>query len=128
MNLAGKIALPALAFLLSRCRVYVGPDTAVTHIAAAVGTPTVALYGPSSPVKWGPLPKDYSGAQSPWLRHDSQARGNVRLLQGTGRCVPCLLEGCGRNIESFSDCLQTLPAQRVITAVDELLREQRQGQ
>ena len=127
VNVAGRISLPALAFLLSRARVYVGPDTAVTHIAAAVGTPTVALYGPSNPVKWGPWPKDYSGAPSPWMRHGSQACGNVRLLQGTGRCVPCLLEGCERHTESFSDCLRTLPPQRVISAVDDLLRDGQRG-
>jgi heptosyltransferase III len=124
VDVAGKISLPALAFLVSRARVYVGPDTAVTHIAAAVETPTVALYGPSNPVKWGPWPKHYSGTPSPWRRHGSQVCGKVRLLQGTGRCVPCLSEGCERNIASFSDCLQTLPPQRVISAVDDLLRGQ----
>jgi heptosyltransferase-3 len=42
------------------------------------------------------------------------------LLQGVGPCVPCLLEGCKRNVASFSDCLQQLPASKVIAAVREL--------
>jgi heptosyltransferase III len=122
VNVAGKLTLPSLAFLLSRATLYTGPDTAVTHMAAALGTPTVALYGPSDPVKWGPWPAGHSAAASPWTRHGSQSAGNVRLLQGTGRCVPCTLEGCARAIDSLSDCLQTLPAERVIAAVNDLLR------
>ena len=42
--------------LLSQARVYVGPDTSVTHLAAAAGCPTVALYGPTDPRLWGPWP------------------------------------------------------------------------
>lgn len=123
VNLAGVLSLPALGFLLSRARLYVGPDTAVTHMAAALGTPTVACYGPTDPVKWGPWPKGYAGPGNPWQRQGTQALANVRLIQGTGSCVPCLLEGCYRRVDSFSDCLQTLPAHRVIAAADELLRQ-----
>jgi len=46
----------------------------------------------------------------------------VVLLQGTITCVPCHLEGCDRHIESYSDCLQQLPASRVIAAVEEMIR------
>jgi heptosyltransferase-2 len=40
---------------LSRCTVFVGHDTGVTHLAAAVKTPTVALFGPTDPDVWRPL-------------------------------------------------------------------------
>jgi heptosyltransferase III len=121
VNVAGKVSLRALAFLLARASLYVGPDTVVTHMAAGLGTPTVALYGPTNPVKWGPWPCTYSGTESPWRPHGTQSAGNVRLVQGTGHCVPCLHEGCRRRIDSFSDCLQTLPVARVIAAVNDLL-------
>ncbi|MBM4139866.1 MAG: hypothetical protein FJ244_10475, partial [Nitrospira sp.] len=45
-------------------------------------------------------------------------------LQGEGDCVPCLGEGCERHINSVSDCLQQLPAGRVIDAARMLLAEQ----
>ncbi|HEX6828406.1 MAG TPA: glycosyltransferase family 9 protein, partial [Burkholderiales bacterium] len=61
LHLAGRLTLAQVGFLASRARVYVGPDTAVTHIAAATGIPVVALYGPSNPVKWGPWPRGHRG-------------------------------------------------------------------
>ncbi len=116
------LSLPSVGYLLSRAALYVGTDTAVSHMAAALGVPAVVLFGPSNPVKWGPWPKDWSLASpSPWRSKGSQRRGNVMLLQGEGDCVPCLHEGCERHINSLSDCLQTLPAERVIRAAAELL-------
>ncbi|MFN7085999.1 MAG: glycosyltransferase family 9 protein [Burkholderiales bacterium] len=114
---AGKLSLGAAACLVSRAALYVGTDTALTHVAAAQGVPTVALFGPSNPVKWGPWPRDHAADADPWKRCGTQRRGNVLLLQGVGGCVPCLLEGCDRNIASFSDCLQQLSAGRVIAAI-----------
>ncbi|MGH8716175.1 MAG: LPS core biosynthesis protein, partial [Burkholderiales bacterium] len=58
---------------------------------------------------------------NPWKRLGSQHVRNVVLIQGSGACVPCLLEGCDRHIESFSDCLQELPSRKVITAAESLL-------
>jgi len=121
INLSGELTLGGTACLLSRASIYVGPDTATTHIAAALGIPTVALFGPSNPVKWGPWPKGYPHDQNPWHRVGSARVGNVFLVQGPGTCVPCLLEGCDRKIESYSDCLQTLSSATVITAASSLL-------
>jgi heptosyltransferase III len=122
VNAAGALALGASACLVSRAGIYVGTDTAMTHIAAGVGVPTVALFGPSNPVKWGPWPKGHSVHDNPWRRCGSQRVGNVALVQGTESCVPCLLEGCQRNIGSFSDCLQHLAPERVIAAIDSLVQ------
>ncbi|MDH5641464.1 MAG: hypothetical protein OEY28_09240, partial [Nitrospira sp.] len=92
------------------------------HMAAAVGVPTVVLFGPSNPVKWGPWPKDFPATtNSPWVTKGSQRQGNVLLLQGEGDCVPCLAEGCGRHIKSVSDCLQNLSIDRVIRAAESML-------
>lgn len=114
--------LPSLGYLLSRAALYVGTDTAVSHMAAAVGTPTVVLFGPSNPVKWGPWPKDYAASSaSPWKSRGSQRQGNVLLVQGEGDCVPCLAEGCDRHVGSLSDCLQTLSPARVIRAAADML-------
>lgn len=121
INAVGKLTLGASACLVSRARIYVGLDTALTHAAAALGVPTVALYGPTNPVKWGPWPRGQAVGANPWQRCGTQRARNVTLLQGVGACVPCLLEGCERNIRSFSDCLQELPAGKVIAAARRLL-------
>ena len=49
-----NLALPALAAILAKCEVFVGHDSGVTHLAAAVGTRTLALFGPTDPRVWGP--------------------------------------------------------------------------
>jgi heptosyltransferase-3 len=49
--------LPELSQALHECRLFVGHDTGVTHLAAAVGTPTVALFGATDPAVWAPLGK-----------------------------------------------------------------------
>ena len=49
-----SLTLPWLAARLARCRLYVGNDSGVTHLAAAAGCPTVALFGQSDPGVWAP--------------------------------------------------------------------------
>jgi heptosyltransferase III len=126
LNFAGKLNFSHLAYLLSKAKYYVGPDTVTTHLAAAMGTPTVALFGPSNPVKWGPWPKNYAEMLSPWkMTAALQKVNNVVLLQGEqpismAKCVPCHLEGCDRHINSHSQCLDELPASRVIAALEAL--------
>ncbi len=116
LSLAGELSLAQTADLLRQAELFVGPDTAVTHLAAACGIPTVALFGPSNPVKWGPWPSGRDVIDSPWQLVGSARHGNVMLLQGSGECVPCRLEGCDRHQTSWSRCLQEMPAARVIDA------------
>lgn len=120
---AQVLRFPELTPLLEGARVYVGPDTGVTHLAAATGVPTVALFGPLQPSLWGPWPRGGSpDPHSPWLAQAPlQQRGNVWLLQGISDCVPCQLEGCERHLQSRADCLDGLPAPRVIAAAEAAL-------
>ena len=127
-SLAGQLSLGQLAQLISGARLFIGPDTAVTHLAAATGVSTLAIYGPSNPIKWGPWPRGYIGSVSPWmnLARPWQRQHNVLLLQGenpVGKtlCVPCYGEGCDRHKGSDSVCLQELSADRVWLACEELL-------
>lgn len=55
--LAGAVRIPnlyELARWVSTARIYIGNDSGVAHLAAAVGTPVVALFGPTNPSVWGP--------------------------------------------------------------------------
>jgi heptosyltransferase-3 len=119
-RLDGRIDWPELTALIAGARVYIGPDTAITHLAAATGTPTVALYGPTDPRLWGPWPM--VGLDRPWAAAGTiQNRGNVWLVQNPLPCLPCQLEGCERRLDSYSQCLDELSAGQVVSAVDEAL-------
>ena len=115
---------PQMVDLMSQARVYVGPDTSVSHLAAATGCPTVVLFGPTDPRVWGPWP--VGGPQPSWAaRGTIQHRGNVWLVQNPLPCLPCALEGCERHIRSHSQCLDELTPQQVLTAVDQALADGR---
>lgn len=123
LRLDGRLSLAQAADLLRLATLYVGPDTAMTHLAAACGTPTVALFGPTDPVIWGPVGND--DLRRPYERvAAAQRRTNVLLVQNPDLpCVPCQLEGCDRHRDSRSDCLDRLSPERVIDAAELLLAE-----
>jgi heptosyltransferase-3 len=102
VDLSGKLSLKGLAALTARAKLFVGVDSAPMHIAAAMGTPVVALFGPSGPDQWGP-----------WT-----ARARV-VGSDVHPCRPCGIDGCGGG--KVSDCLVTLPEEPVLAAVDALL-------
>ena len=117
ISIAGKTSFAELATLLVYADAYIGPDTVTTHLAAACGTPTLAIFGPTNPVKWGPWPRALQSETSPWQSiAPLQKIGNVTLLQGLGDCVPCHSAGCEDHNNSDSQCLNELPASRVIEA------------
>jgi heptosyltransferase-3 len=119
-RLDGKLEWPELSALIGGAQVYVGPDTAVTHLAAATGTQTVSLYGTTDPRIWGPWP--VGGLARPWAAAGTiQHRGNVWLVQNPLTCLPCQLEGCDRRRDSHSQCLDELSVAQVMSAVDQAL-------
>ena len=127
LDLAGKLSLPQLCTLLERADVYLGPDTSVTHLAAAVGIPIVTLFGPTNPQDFGPWPRNHPASQ-PWQRRATRQQvDNIVVLQGPdlpGRaCVPCNQMGCQHLHDSTSHCLVALEPQRVLSEVRSALRQ-----
>lgn len=104
-SLAGRLTLKELAALTARARLFIGMDSAPMHIAAAVGTPVVALFGPSGANIWGPW-------QVP-----------ARVITSDHSCRPCGLDGCGGS--KRSDCLEIIPTGRVLDAALELMAQAR---
>ncbi len=49
-----RISLPTLAALMSECRLFIGSDSGVSHLAALVGIPTAVIFGPTNPDVWAP--------------------------------------------------------------------------
>jgi lipopolysaccharide heptosyltransferase II len=100
INLAGRTTLRDLVGILGRARVAFGPDCGPMHVAAAVGTPVVSLWGATSPVRSAPY-----GAED-------------LALVGHVACQPCYLRRCpvGRV------CMQQIDVETVIAAIDAGLR------
>ncbi|HJV63418.1 MAG TPA: glycosyltransferase family 9 protein [Albitalea sp.] len=126
LDASGQLSLSQVAALLARADAYLGPDTSVTHLAAAVGTPIVSVYGPSLPDAFGPWPQGHA-AVVPWQRRAArqEVRGIV-LLQGEDlpgqRCVPCNRMGCENRHDSQSHCLATLSPERVLGELRAMLQ------
>ncbi len=123
LNLAGKTSLAQLCFLIHHAKLYIGPDTGTTHLASATGKPTIALFGPTNPVKWAPWPYGYSSDINPFKRRGNQRVNNVHLVQGKGDCVPCHLEGCEKHRNSYSLCLDKLPASEVEGILEKIIEK-----
>jgi ADP-heptose:LPS heptosyltransferase len=54
VTFAGKTTIPQFIALLRQCRVFITNDSGPMHLAAAVGVPTIALFGPDTPTRFGP--------------------------------------------------------------------------
>lgn len=80
IDLAGQTSLPELVALFAEARLLVSNDTGPLHLAAAVGTPTVAIFGPETPVLFGPR-----GPQH-------------RIIYRGLACSPCLSVHNGRSV------------------------------
>jgi heptosyltransferase-3 len=100
-NLAGKTTLGELAALLSFSSLHLGVDSAAPHIAYAVGTPTVTIFGPSDWRSWT-VPDD---------RH--------RIVIPDDPCVPCHQKGCDGKERSV--CLEELGTEKVKNAISEVI-------
>ncbi len=102
-NLAGLTTLDYLPALLQRACLFLGVDSAGVHIAAAVGTPTISLYGPSPAAVWAP-----------------KGDGNL-VVTGDMPCIPCRDTGCQGSMRSR--CLEELSLDKVASAVCGRLKE-----
>jgi predicted lipopolysaccharide heptosyltransferase III len=98
-NLAGKSTLADLAGILKFSRLHIGVDSAAPHIAAAVGTPTVTIYGPSDWRYWAPRGENHRVVSSDW------------------ECAPCFQKGCDGSGQSR--CLENTE----VSAVQDVIRK-----
>lgn len=102
VDLSGQLSLKQLAALTARAKLFIGVDSAPMHIAAAMGTPVVALFGPSGEIEWGPWQVPH------------------RILASAHACRPCGNDGCGGS--KISECLSDIPVENALNAAEELLR------
>lgn len=102
VDLTGRLTLRQLAALTAQAKCFVGVDSVPMHIACAMQTPVVALFGPSGDLEWGP-----------WMVKS-------RVLTTNHSCRPCGLDGCGQG--KVSECLTEIAVSDVLKAVAEFIR------
>jgi len=101
-NFAGKTTLKELAGVLRLSSLHIGVDSAAPHIAAATGTPTITIYGPSNWEDWAPI------------------GDNHRVILPDMDCVPCRKKGCDHS--GYSRCLEALSADQVKSVIRETIK------
>jgi heptosyltransferase-3 len=122
LDTSGRLGFRQIVTLLHRAALYVGPDTSVSHLAAAAGIPVVAVFGPSNPMRWAPWPAQ-AGQPVTWRRAAGrQTVGNVTVLQSELPCVPCGRAGCEDHRDSRADCLPHIHPERVLAEARRLLQ------
>ncbi len=99
INACGRTSVNQLACLIKRCAVYISADSSPLHIAAAVDTPFVALFGPTDPLRHLPPAKNYI------------------LIKKDLPCSPCYKSKC-----KTGECMELITPEEVLGAVVKLLK------
>jgi heptosyltransferase-3 len=121
LDASGQLNFNELAALLREAALYIGPDTSVSHLAAATGVPVIAIFGPTNPLRWAPWPAK-AATQALFTRSAAvQQAGNVTVLQGAQPCVPCGRAGCEDHRQSRSDCLESITPEQVLAQAVRIL-------
>ena len=107
-DLSGALDLPRLAVILEHLSLFITGDTGPMHLAAAMGTPIVAVFGPSDPANYGPL------------------TSRKRVVRVNIWCSPCnqIRRPPSRCVGHVPDCLVGVEVDQVVAAANDLLADQ----
>ncbi len=127
INLCGRTSLKELAVISSLSDLFFGVDSAPMHIAAAVDTPVVALFGPSGAFNWGPWDNDQKSDDRNQMteitpypeRNGVQSFGIHTVIQRDWDCIPCGMDGC--NGTKKSRCLADITPDEVKSIISSQL-------
>jgi len=100
INLAGKTNLKEAIALMARCHLFISNDSGLMHVAAALGVPTIAIFGSTNPVTTGPV-----GHQSVIIRKDVP-------------CSPCLKTSCPTDFR----CMEEIGIDDIYQAAQGMIR------
>ena len=109
VNLVGALSLETLLAVLKQARLFLGNESGPMHMAAAVETPVVGLFGLTSPIRWGPV-----GVPS-------------IALQPSMPCECVATDLCRRPDPSKACCVWRLDVEPVVGAVREILSRMEMG-
>ena len=96
----GKLSLAETAGVCAGAKLVVGPDSGIAHLAVALGTPAVVLFGPSDPKKWGP------------------PEGAGRVARVDLPCSPCSIFGYTKPCANY-ECVKGITASAIRKAMEE---------
>jgi lipopolysaccharide heptosyltransferase II len=105
INLAGKTSFGQLAAQLEACTLFIGNDSSPMHLAAAVGIPVIAIFGPTSPQEYGPYPPDDPRHIALWRHPTGQPCFFLGKMQACANCT----------------CMQAVTLEDVWDAVERLV-------
>ena len=101
INLGGQTSLLDLAYLYKKAQMVITTDSGPMHLASAVGTPVIALFGPTDPARTGPYGKEH-----------------IIITAGLS-CSPCFLKKC-----STRKCMENILPEQVFAAIEKKLRKE----
>jgi ADP-heptose:LPS heptosyltransferase len=102
ISLAGRLSLAESAAVIRASRLFIGGDSGLGHLAVALGTPTVLLFGPSDHQKWG------------------HAGNRHRVIRRPVACAPCFIFGYHRPCRTIA-CMRGITVDQVAQAVQQML-------
>jgi heptosyltransferase-2 len=104
INLCGKTSLPGAAAIISFSRLFVGNDSGLAHVAAAVGVPLVVLSGPDDPGETSPL------------------SDRKEVIIKDIECIQCVKNICPKKGDAFMRCMKLITVDEVFDAATELYK------
>lgn len=121
IDLCGKTTIKQLGAVSGASDLFFGVDSAPMHIAAAVSTPVIALFGPSGAFNWGPWDNKISDSMNPYQKRNGvQAFGMHTVMQRDWECIPCGKDGCKGT--KISRCLTDISPEDVKNIIVEKLK------
>ena len=116
------VLLSQLAAAIKKSKAYIGVDNVVTHMAAALDIPTVALFGPSLVHHWGPWPNGCL-EKTPYLPSGSvQRHDKIIIIQENMPCVPCNKEKCTHSKNGQIECMNAIKVEKVFSELNKVLK------
>jgi len=100
INLGGATTLLELAYIYKKAQIVITTDSGPMHLAAAVETPVIALFGPTDPARTGPYGSGH------------------KVLRAENDCSPCFLKKC-----STKKCMEDITPEQVFAAVKNIIKE-----
>ncbi len=105
ISLTGQLTLQETAEIIHKSRFFISGDSGLAHLAIAVGTPTIVIFGPTDPEKWG-------------LRNSRH-----KIVRKPLACSPCFIFGYHKLCHSI-DCMANISPEEVFAACDALLKQE----
>jgi len=106
LNFVGKISLEKSTALIKRSKLFIGPDSGLMHLACAVGTPVISIFGPGNLQKWRPIGQQHT------------------IITENVDCSPCTLFGytiptCQKSYK----CMRNIKMEKITSAIERVIHE-----